>query len=130
MEYKMQDKWNFQTNLGNFYTTRLYVEASFGRKTIQGAIGLMVRIFAFQAKGRGSIPRWRMNFLRSSSFFFFLLFYPYHSVVNYILDCMRRREGIVKLVLCMKWWEGGIDEDGEEEERESVRLGRGRRNRN
>ena len=28
-------------------------------KSLQSAIGLMVRIFAFQAKGRGSIPRWR-----------------------------------------------------------------------
>ena len=31
-------------------------------KSFQSAIGLMVRIFAFQAKGRGSIPRWRIRF--------------------------------------------------------------------
>ena len=34
-------------------------------KSFQSAIGLMVRIFAFQATGRGSIPRWRRLFLPS-----------------------------------------------------------------
>ena len=34
-------------------------------KSFQSAIGLMIRIFAFQAKGRGSIPWWRRLFLPS-----------------------------------------------------------------